>query len=89
MASAGSSKILAKIMAPGTAEKGKKSLPKLKKSPGKPSSSGKMSHGKASTTKKTTDNMSMVDFKKYLAWHEAKKVAIKPQSTASAKRSKK
>jgi len=58
---------------------GKKSITKIKKSPGKPQSSGKASiGGKASSTKKTTDNMSMADFKKYLAWHEAKKKAGGP-----------
>ena len=82
------SKILAKVISSTNVEKGKKSITKVKKSPGK-ASAGKMSQGKASTTKKTTDNVSMVDFKKYLAWHEAKKNSLKPQSSNSAKRSKK
>jgi hypothetical protein len=68
------SKVVQKVMEKASVG-GKKSLSKIKKSPGKPMSTGKASSGKASSTKKTTDNMSMVDFKKYLAWHEAKKKA--------------
>lgn len=80
------SKVVQKVMEKASVG-GKKSISKVKKSPGKPQSVGKASSGRASTTKKTTDNMSMVDFKKYLAWHEAKKKAGGNQPTQ--KKSKK
>ena len=68
---------------PGKKSTGKASAGKPKKSPAGKAIRG-ASPGKASSTKKTTDNMSMQDFKKYLAWHESKKnqsSAAQPQAT--------
>jgi hypothetical protein len=80
------SKVVRKFMEKASVG-GKKSISKVKKSHGKLQSGGKPSSGKLSTTKKTTNNMSMVDFKKYLVWHEAKKKAGGNQPTQ--KKSKK